>query len=166
MRKSVIISIVYPPTTPAFSHPSFPEGGEWRYHRLIKLPPNLKKNPKQLWIINQYGINILQNRTYSKRINKKRYHDSRRSTVTTQTQNKTRQNYYAISLSIPGRYKYYPCIFTYSQTASGRLASIKQIACTICFYFVYIFMFLQQIIKYILLNTSFTKFQLPVPCRT
>ena len=28
MRKSVIISIVYPPTTPAFSHPSFPEGGE------------------------------------------------------------------------------------------------------------------------------------------
>ena len=65
-----------------------------------------------------------------------------------------------------GRYKYYPCIFTYSQTASGRLASIKQIACTICFYFVYIFMFLQQIIKYILLNTSFTKFQLPVPCRT
>ena len=96
MRKSVIINIVYPPTTPAFSHPSFPEGGEWRYHRLIKLPPNLKKNPKQLWIINQYGINILQNRTYSKRINKKRYHDSRRSTVTTQTQNKTRQNYYAI----------------------------------------------------------------------
>ena len=28
MRKSVIINIVYPPTTPAFSHPSFPEGGE------------------------------------------------------------------------------------------------------------------------------------------
>ena len=27
MRKSIIISIVYPPTTPAFSHPSFPEGG-------------------------------------------------------------------------------------------------------------------------------------------
>ncbi|MBU9956171.1 hypothetical protein [Bacteroides caccae] len=46
MRKSVIISIVYPPTTPAFSHPSFPEGGEWRYHRLVKLPPNLKKNFK------------------------------------------------------------------------------------------------------------------------
>ena len=102
MRKSVIISIVYPPTTPAFSHPSFPEGGEWRYHRLVKLPPNLKKNPKQLWIINQYGINILQNRTYSKRINKKRYHDSRRSTVTTQTQNKTRQNYYAIFLLCRG----------------------------------------------------------------
>ena len=34
MRKSVIISIVYPPTTPAFSHPSFPEGGEWKYYRL------------------------------------------------------------------------------------------------------------------------------------
>ena len=46
MRKSVIISIVYLPTTPAFSHPSFPEGGEWRYHRLVKLPPNLKKNLK------------------------------------------------------------------------------------------------------------------------
>ncbi|MEE0758854.1 MAG: hypothetical protein U0M89_04850 [Bacteroides caccae] len=40
-----MISIVYPPTTPAFSHPSFPEGGEWRYHRLVKLPLNLKKNP-------------------------------------------------------------------------------------------------------------------------
>ena len=33
MHKSVIISIVYPPTTPAFSHPS-PEGGEWEYYRL------------------------------------------------------------------------------------------------------------------------------------
>ncbi|MBV4281154.1 hypothetical protein [Bacteroides caccae] len=43
MRKSVIISIVCPPTTPAFSHPSFPKGGEWRYYRLAKLPPNLQK---------------------------------------------------------------------------------------------------------------------------
>ena len=34
MHKSVIISIVYPPTTPAFSHPSLPEGGEWEYYRL------------------------------------------------------------------------------------------------------------------------------------
>ena len=34
MHKSVIISIVYPPTTPAFSHPSFPEGGEWEYYQL------------------------------------------------------------------------------------------------------------------------------------
>ena len=34
MHKSVIISIVYPPTTPAFSPPSFPEGGEWEYYRL------------------------------------------------------------------------------------------------------------------------------------
>ena len=34
MHKSVIISIVYPPTTPAFSHNSFPEGGEWEYYRL------------------------------------------------------------------------------------------------------------------------------------
>ena len=125
MRKSVIISIVYPPTTPAFSHPSFPEGGEWRYHRLIKLPPNLKKNPKQLWIINQYGINILQNRTYSKRINKKRYHDSRRSTVTTQTQNKTRQNYYAIFLSCRGGI---PCLtYLYSHTHK----KLYQAICTI-----------------------------------
>ena len=42
------------------------------------------------------------NLTKRKKINqikfiiKKQYHDSRRSTVTTQTQNKTRQNYYAI----------------------------------------------------------------------
>ena len=36
MHKAFIISIVYPPTTPAFSHPAFPEGGEWRYHRLVK----------------------------------------------------------------------------------------------------------------------------------
>ena len=35
---------------------------------------------------------------------KKRYHDSRRSTVTTQTQNKTRQNYYAILPVMPGRH--------------------------------------------------------------
>ena len=34
MHKSFIISIVYPPTTPAFSHPSFSEGGEWEYYRL------------------------------------------------------------------------------------------------------------------------------------
>jgi len=60
MRKSVIISIVYPPTTPAFSHPSFPEGGEWRYHRLVKLPPNLKKNQKTFL--------VTEDRNYSKRI--------------------------------------------------------------------------------------------------
>ena len=58
---------------------------------------------------------------------KKRYHDSRRSTVTTQTQNKTRQNYCAIYLSIPKKYKYCSCIFTYPQTASGRSHQIKQI---------------------------------------
>ena len=34
MHKSVIFNIVYPPTTLAFSHPSFPEGGEWEYYRL------------------------------------------------------------------------------------------------------------------------------------
>ena len=34
MHKSFIISIVYPPTTPAISHPSFREGGEWEYYRL------------------------------------------------------------------------------------------------------------------------------------
>ena len=33
---------------------------------------------------------------------KKRYFDSHRSTVTTQTQNKTRQNYYAIFLLCRG----------------------------------------------------------------
>lgn len=44
---------------------------------------------------------------------KKRYHDSRRSTVTTQTQNKTRQNYYAIStLPFPMEWRHGP-IFTY-----------------------------------------------------
>ena len=42
----------------------------------------------------------------------------------------------------------------------------QQAMMVLMFLFVYIFMFLQQIIKYILLNTSFTKFQLPVPCRT
>ena len=41
MRKSVIISIVYPPTTPAFSHPSFPEGGE-----AIRRKPFGKKGKK------------------------------------------------------------------------------------------------------------------------
>ena len=44
MHKSVIISIVYPPTTPAFSHPSFPEGGEWEYYRLGG------KHPKEVGI--------------------------------------------------------------------------------------------------------------------
>ena len=43
MRKSVIISIVYPPTTPAFSHPSFPEGGE-----AIRRKPFGKKGEKFL----------------------------------------------------------------------------------------------------------------------
>ena len=38
-------------------------------------------------------------------------------------------------LSMPERHKYRLLIFTYSQTASGRLASIKQIACTICLNF-------------------------------
>ena len=41
MHKSVIISIVYPPTTPAFSHPSFPEGGE-----AIRRKPFGKKGKK------------------------------------------------------------------------------------------------------------------------
>ena len=50
MRKSVIISIVYPPTPPGFQPPLLPEGGEWRYHRLGKLPPNLKKNLKTFFV--------------------------------------------------------------------------------------------------------------------
>jgi len=32
MRKSVIINIVYPPTTPAFSQPFFPKEGNCRYY--------------------------------------------------------------------------------------------------------------------------------------
>ena len=43
-----------------------------------------KVRKKEISKLNKIGYNI------------KRYHDSRRSTVTTQTQNKTRQNYYAI----------------------------------------------------------------------
>jgi len=40
--------------------------------------------------------------TNSRETKKKRHPDSHRSTVTTQTQNKTRQNYYAIFLSCRG----------------------------------------------------------------
>ena len=40
---------------------------------------------------------MFYNSKHKQNLNKKRYHDSRRSTVTTQTQNKTRQNYYAIT---------------------------------------------------------------------
>ncbi|WP_373151887.1 hypothetical protein, partial [Bacteroides caccae] len=32
-------------TLDAYFLHNLPEGGEWRYHRLAKLPPNLKKNP-------------------------------------------------------------------------------------------------------------------------
>ena len=47
-------------------------------------------------------------------ITKKRHLDSHRSTVTTQTQNKTRQNYYAIFLSCRGGI---PCLtYLYSHT--------------------------------------------------
>ena len=49
---------------------------------------------------------------------KKRYPDSHRSTVTTQTQNKTRQNYYAIFLLCRG-------VFAYLQVAIRRFAYIK-----------------------------------------
>ncbi|MEQ3325936.1 hypothetical protein [Bacteroides caccae] len=47
MRKSVIISIVYPPTTPAFSHPSFPKEGNGdttdllNYHQICRSTPLL-----------------------------------------------------------------------------------------------------------------------------
>ena len=47
-------------------------------------------------------------------IHKKRHLDSHRSTVTTQTQNKTRQNYYAIFLLCRGGI---PCLtYLYSHT--------------------------------------------------
>ncbi|WP_195302961.1 hypothetical protein [Bacteroides sp.] len=47
MRKSFIISIVCPPTTPAFSHPSFPkeENGDTtdllNYHQICRSTPLL-----------------------------------------------------------------------------------------------------------------------------
>ena len=42
------------------------------------------------------SLEIKKNKGTQPDITKKRYSDSHRSTVTTQTQNKTRQNYYAI----------------------------------------------------------------------
>ena len=56
-------------------------------------------------------------------IHKKRHLDSHRSTVTTQTQNKTRQNYYAILPVMPGRHILLDLsIFAYTQEAlSGDL---------------------------------------------
>ncbi len=59
-----------------------------------------------------------------------------------------------------GRYKYCLCIFTYSQPASGRSAIIKQTA-----YDLFELFRLIKTKKFHLLNTSFTKFQLPVPGR-
>ncbi|WP_369894399.1 hypothetical protein [Bacteroides caccae] len=47
MRKSVIINIVYPPTTLAFSHPSFPKEGNGdttdllNYHQICRSTPLL-----------------------------------------------------------------------------------------------------------------------------
>jgi len=66
---------------------------------------------KQRFLFQRKAINIVL--FACARRTKKRYHDSRRSTVTTQTQNKTRQNYYAIFLSMPGRHKYHLRIFAY-----------------------------------------------------
>jgi len=56
---------------------------------------------------------------------KKRYLDSHRSTVTTQTQNKTRQNYYAIFLLCRGGIFADLYIFAYQQATIRRFAYIK-----------------------------------------
>ena len=58
-------------------------------------------------------------------ITKKRHLDSHRSTVTTQTQNKTRQNYYAIFLLCRGGIFTDSYIFAYLQVAIRRFAYIK-----------------------------------------
>ena len=60
-----------------------------------------------------------------KRNEKKRHPDSHRSTVTTQTQNKTRQNYYAIFLLCRGGIFTSLYIFAYLQVAIRRFAYIK-----------------------------------------
>ena len=46
---------------------------------------------------------------------------SRQGLLQTQTQNKTRQNYYAVCLSMPGRQTRHPSIFTYRCNVSNRL---------------------------------------------
>ncbi|MBE6276445.1 MAG: hypothetical protein E7096_08930 [Bacteroides sp.] len=55
---------------------------------------------------------------------KKLFPDSRRGTATTQTQNKTRQNYYANLLYTPLCISSLPQIFTYPQEVSD-CASIR-----------------------------------------
>ena len=96
---------------------------------------------------------------------KKRYHDSRRSTVErAQTQNKTRQNYYAIFPVYAGG-GVTSTIYVYSHTHKQLFRSISIhlneiwhthiCSCLICLFF-------RTSILY-LLNPSFTKFQLPVP---
>ena len=66
MRKSVIISIVYPPTTPAFSHPSFPEGGEleilspfWGIPSLLGEMPSPLLKPPSPFIISLISFFII-----------------------------------------------------------------------------------------------------------
>ena len=63
--------------------------------------------------------------TNSRETKKKRHPDSHRSTVTTQTQNKTRQNYYAIFLLCRGGIFTSLYIFAYLQVAIRRFAYIK-----------------------------------------
>ena len=58
-------------------------------------------------------------------MHKKRHPDSHRSTVTTQTQNKTRQNYYAIFLLCRGGIFNSLYIFAYLQVAISLFAYIK-----------------------------------------
>ena len=58
MRKSVIISIVYPPTTPAFSHPSFPEGGELEILYVLHIPTQegMHYDPKKTVAYNKHWM--------------------------------------------------------------------------------------------------------------
>ena len=63
--------------------------------------------------------------TNSRETKKKRHPDSHRSTVTTQTQNKTRQNYYAIYLLCRGGIFTDSYILAYLQVVIRRFAYIK-----------------------------------------
>jgi len=72
----------------------------------IALPAGLKKRPVPVGTISYFISGFITGKSHSldskigckdiiKSVNKKLFPDSRRRTATTQTQNKTRQNYYA-----------------------------------------------------------------------
>ena len=60
---------------------------------------------------------------------KKRYHDSRRSTVTTQTQNKTRQNYYLIALQCQGDIRTNCCGYSHRHKAQRTIIIANKYYC-------------------------------------